>query len=919
MTAGGARYLEAKRLFIEALALPLEQRAGYVELGADGDAALAAEVMQMLKAELTKIDVPEPGVSPHDIRTSVPGYRILSELGRGGMGVVYLAERTADGVVQKLAIKRMLPGFPGTSQDIARFHGERQILATLDHPHIARLVDAGTTTDGSPYFAMEYIEGERIDRYVRKHRLDIRQRMQLIAKVARAVDSAHRHLVVHRDLKPGNILVDAYGEPKLLDFGIAKLLDASTIERHHSATTVGGVQMLTPLYAAPEQVRCEAISTATDVYALGVVIYELLTGLSPYGRSATSSPHFLSHAICEEDPTAPSAAVASSEVDVRFALAPGQLRGDLDAIVLKCLRKQPEARYASMDALVADLEAWATDQPVDARRGSRWYHLQRFARRHWVALGASALIVLLTVAFVIGLGRELNATQVERDRAEAERERAQQVTSFMVKLFSDADPKQAKGESFTVRQALDRGYARVSDAELAEFPATRSHLLREFALIYSRLGDKETSLAAAKQAIALAEPSRQSAPLDFARAQFAAAVAHYERDELEDAARLLSQVLEAADAAGNVILATAALHVQGKVEHGRGNDAKAAQLYLSIEQRLLAKLGQSRLADAVNMPATGDDRELLDSLARSLSSRCTTMRVLAKPREALALCESAVALGNRVWSPSDPAHIPISIELAILHQELGNTEFSLATNREVIRMARRIYGDRHVRVAFPMVNLALDLGELKRKDEALKLMAEAVGIFKEQLGVAHRWYQEALLNQADLMRRSGETVAAIAAYQETLALQREGRSKGSGGMVAITLEGLALAQADAGQKDLAVSSARMALEEYTNVEGDRHPSTIQARIGLAKHLRENAEPAAALAEAERALADIAADEEDAELRATAQFALAQALRAAGQDPARAQELASSALASERKRDPKSAGIVEIEKWLVERR
>ncbi len=342
-------YAAVKRLFLAARAKQPEQREAFLANEAIVDPVLIARVRELLEVDaLTEIDAIAAdapfGEPSGSMPASIAGYRVIEELGRGGMGVVYLAERDREGVRQRVALKRMLVNHAVAPAQLKRFRDERRILAALDHPHIARLLDVGADDAGAPYFAMEYVDGLRIDHYVERHALDARQCVELLLKIARAVASAHQRLVVHRDLKPGNILVDQHSEPKLLDFGIAKLLDESEIESSRAETTGGAV--LTPRYAAPEQVRGEPVSTATDVYALGVVMFELLTGCSPYG-DAVSAPLALPHAICEEDPVAPSVAASRLErsgVRGRPASldrpAPsasaraGRLNSDLDAIVL---------------------------------------------------------------------------------------------------------------------------------------------------------------------------------------------------------------------------------------------------------------------------------------------------------------------------------------------------------------------------------------------------------------------------------------------------------------------------------------------------------------------------------------------------------------------------------------------------------
>lgn len=443
-----------------ALDLPEGERSDWLRGQCGVDAELLAEVEALLALEAVRTPL-DAAVFPQldaEIVPAVPGYRVLRPLAHGGMGQVWLAERDGGGFQQQVAIKRMSLDILRDRDAQARFRMERQILASLDHPNIARLLNGGNTADGQPYLVMEYVEGERIDAWCRAHALDVRGVVELMSRVARALQAAHQQLVVHRDLKPGNVLVDRHGEPKLLDFGIAKLLDGDAFDMTRADTRTGN-QLLTPRYAAPEQVRGDAIGTAADIYAFGVLLYELLSGESPYGDAVNSLR--LPAAVCDEEPRPPSQhlvlrtrrlpSAGHATIDVR------QLRGDLDAIVLKCLRKQPADRYAGMGELIGDLEAWRDGGVVAARRGSHAYQVRRFARRHWFGLAVAAGVLVLTLGFLFQLSRQLEATRIERDRATIERDKADRVTGFMVDLLKNADPSRALGKEVSVRQALDRG------------------------------------------------------------------------------------------------------------------------------------------------------------------------------------------------------------------------------------------------------------------------------------------------------------------------------------------------------------------------------------------------------------------------------------------------------------------------------
>lgn len=384
------RWQRVKALLDSALQHPAEQRAAFLSAACAGDATLRKEVESLVASgdraqDFLEASMPASYGSParHPPERVGP-YRLLSEIAHGGMGAVYLAERTDD--YRKRVAVKLLRSEIGSESVVRRFRQERQILAGLDHPAIARLLDGGTTEDGVPYFVMEHVEGMPVDEYCDSRGLSVRERLGLFQTVCSAVSYAHGKQVVHRDLKPGNILVTADGTPKLLDFGIAKLLASGLAET--DATTTG-LRLMTPAYASPEQVRGDPITVATDVYALGVLLYWLLTGHSPYQVNAEMS-HQLARAICEQEPQAPSTCLGRR--DGR------RLARDLDAITLKALRKEPHRRYASVDEVSDDIRRHLEGRPVTARRGALTYRAGKFVRRKAAAIGAGSAIAVLAVA-----------------------------------------------------------------------------------------------------------------------------------------------------------------------------------------------------------------------------------------------------------------------------------------------------------------------------------------------------------------------------------------------------------------------------------------------------------------------------------------------------------------------------------------
>jgi non-specific serine/threonine protein kinase/serine/threonine-protein kinase len=489
-------------LFAQVVELaPGERQALFTEKAAADEALLSegviAEVESLLRDYQSAEDeslLRQPLVSPEFVEgrgqtlaegQEFEGYRILKLIGEGGMGEVYLAEDAE--LDRKVAIKLVKGGLK-TREVLRRFRNERQILANLQHPNIARLFEAGATPDGLPFFVMEYIEGRPIDGYAGDHSLSVAQRLRLFQAVCSAVSYAHRSLVIHRDIKPGNILVTEEGEPKLLDFGIAKLLrEADAAEQTATATLL---RAMTPEYASPEQVKGEPITTATDVYSLGVLLYELLTGQRPYKLKRRSADE-ITRAICEQEPTKPSSRIAESKSSdaeskenselkerTRFAIRnPKPLRGDLDNIVLKALRKEPERRYASVEQFTEDIRRHLEGLPVRARKDTFSYRASKFIKRHKIGVAAAALVLLTLAGGII-------ATTIEASRAQRRFNEARQLAHSI--LFDYHDEIAALPGSTKVREHLVKDALQYLD-NLSKDVGSDVSLLRELAAGYEKV------------------------------------------------------------------------------------------------------------------------------------------------------------------------------------------------------------------------------------------------------------------------------------------------------------------------------------------------------------------------------------------------------------------------------------------------
>ena len=527
------RWSEIRKVYESAEALAVGERAAYLDVACAEDSDLRDEVESLLGYEkhVGSQFLNEPAVSlvrpgpeedgvPVRIGQRIGVYQIVDEIGRGGMGEVYRATRADGQYDAQVAIKLVRVGM-NTSFILRRFRDERQILASLDHPNIARLLDGGTSDDGVPFLVMELIEGVRIDDYCEQHRLSVSERLELFRQVCSAVQYAHQRLIVHRDLKPSNILVTAEGVPKLLDFGIAKIVDPAT----ESETTLA--RPMTPEYASPEQIRGDVITTATDVYSLGLVLYRLLTGRSPYGSNA-GTPLDWSREITESEPIRPSNLVLrTAGAGVDSSLAKNEvaswredstqklhrrLAGDLDEVVLMTLRKEPERRYGSVQQLSEDIARHLDGLPVAARKGSARYVAGKFLRRHKAAVGATAAVLFVLLGGIVATMRQARIAQRERIRAEKRFDDVREFSNSLIFEIHDA-LQNLPGATPVRKLLLDRAVQYLD--RVAKDAAGSPDLQRELAWGYQRLavvqgngtesnlGDENGAVASDRKALAL--------------------------------------------------------------------------------------------------------------------------------------------------------------------------------------------------------------------------------------------------------------------------------------------------------------------------------------------------------------------------------------------------------------------------------
>jgi serine/threonine protein kinase/TolA-binding protein len=606
------RWERLQDLFSRAVELPEHEREAFIAAETGDDKELKDELLELLACDVGQSTGPLThalgaaiDATTRDRRKALVGrvignYKLASILGHGGTGTVYLGERADRQYSAQVAVK-IVDNAPMHGDLGLRFRAERQILASLNHANIARLLDAGETKEGQPYLVMEYVHGEPVDRYCDRQQLDLTARLKLFLEICNAVQYAHQNLIVHRDLKPANILVTAEGSPKLLDFGIAKLLDTGDAAAMLALTRMND-RLLTPEYASPEQILGRQVTTASDVYALGVVLYELLTGLRPYTVPSSASQLELERSICITDPQRPSTAVKKAmeaaqtvegespiaAIALARCLQPDRLQkrllGDIDAIVMRALRKEPQHRYGSVEQLAADVRRYLSAEPVVARQGNWLYYSQRFVRRHAFGVSAGAFFFLVIVAFAVAMSIQNQRIAAERDRAANESKSAQAVSEFMLDVFSAAEPFKAQGKEITARQLLEQSGMQVR-ADKGMRPEVRARLLASIGRAFRRSGDPERSLSYLEDAVHLRRQMPNSGGLPAAEDMSELAITLRALGDMNGSARVIKEAMALCERIGAQRTPTYAtlLTNRGRVEFASGDVSRSRQ---SFEQAL---------------------------------------------------------------------------------------------------------------------------------------------------------------------------------------------------------------------------------------------------------------------------------------------------------------------------------------------
>lgn len=835
------RWERVEDLFREALELAPEERPHWLLEAAGGDEELRLEVESLLAAdreagwgnddgplerrvregvELMARSTPGSGPgSPVGIGSELEGYELVAELGRGGSSTVYLGVGR-EGVArpERVAVKVLRAEVRSTLAR-RRFILEGEILAGLRHPGIARLLSAGTTPGGRPYFFMEYVEGERLTDHCRRHRLSPADRLRLFRAVCEGVQYAHRNLVVHQDLKPANILVTPAGRPKLLDFGIARLAAGAWEQGREGADaggdlTVTAARRLTPGYASPEQLRGETLTTATDVFSLGVILYELLTDRHPFRRDGQSASE-LEYAILRQDPRSPSAVRRQDRALPRVRSR--RLAGDLDRVVAMALAKEREHRYGSVEQLSEDVRRVLEARPVTARRPTALYRAGRFLSRHWLGVAAALAVLLLLGAFAT-----LTALQGRRANrawtlAEQERRKAEQALAFLVDTFEVAGPDRTRGETVTAREILDHGAERIH-RELADQPELQATLLEATGRVYTQLGLYGRARPLLEEALALQRAT--SLAVDVAAEDADGSSRDRSGDRPEALARTLQTLgdvlqqegdYEAAEAAYREALevrrdrfgerhpkVAESLHDLGDVLQDQGDYASAEELYreaLSQRRELLGERHEDVAESLNNLALLFHERQELDraeplyrralalrrellgsdhpDVAVSLANLAALLHSRGEVEEAEDLFREAIALNERVHGADSAETAPAVQNLALLLKDKGEWDEAERLLRRVLEIEARQFGEEHPNRATNLYHLGLVRRAAGDAESAADFFRRAADLYRRTLPEDHPWISFPLLTLGELLIEEGRAAAAEPLLRESARLREK--------------------------------------------------------------------------------------------------------------------------------------------------
>jgi non-specific serine/threonine protein kinase/serine/threonine-protein kinase len=839
----GENWEKVQELFNAATELAADQQEAFLSNACGADHRLLAEVHSLLAAQRNPGNPSESPLPPATAEMRVPAaigpYRLVRKLGEGGMGQVWLAEQTSP-FRRQVAIKFVRPGiFSGSL--LQRFQWERQSLAMMDHPAIAKVFEGGSTPAGEPYLVMEYVPGLPITDYCDAKKLTIPERLQLFIRACEGVQHAHQKAIVHRDLKPANILVveiDGHAMPRVIDFGLAKtlaLIDDETVQQTHAGGLLG-----TPGYMSPEQADSgtEDVDTRTDVYSLGVILYVLLTGFLPF--EVKGKPvHEVLRLLREQDPPRPSTRIETEKDTASQAAArgtaPGQLRpvlkGDLDWIVMKALEKDRERRYQTPLELAADIRRYLNNEPIVARPISATYRLKKYVRRHRVGAAFAVAMALVLVSFTVMQARQLRRTTRERDRAD-------RVTEYMANMFKVSDPGEARGNTITAREVLDKA-SRDIDSGLTQDPELQAQMMVLMSRVYVSLGLYSRAETLARQAVAIRNRVLGPEHPQTLEAMDALEWAISEQRKTKEAEKLEQETLA----------------IRRRVLGNEDPNTARSMVYLAWS---LQEEGRYAEAEALQRPALATRRRFLgpehqDTLV-SMRDLAISLEMTGRLEEAEKLLRDALEIRRRVLGNDHPDTLAFMNNLAFALRREKRYPEAEKLLREALDTQRHVLGNDHPGTAAALSGLALTLVYQHRYPEAEKLYREAVDISSRAVGIDHPLTVQAMNNLAMTLEREGRHSDAEILFRKVIDV--EGRVSDKllpANVVPSTLTELGWTLAREGHYAEAEKWMREAIEKAVHLLGPESPSAAEAVYGLACIEALSGRPDAALGDLKHAV------------------------------------------------------------------
>jgi non-specific serine/threonine protein kinase/serine/threonine-protein kinase len=767
-----AQWQKVKELFAAALERDPAQRDEFLREVCGPDNSLRTEIESLLSAhvrsdELSQLPLTTELLAEPQTPKSIGPYLLIKKIGEGGMGQVWLAEQTAP-LHRQVALKLIRTGMYDDST-LRRFQAERQSLAIMDHPAIAKVFDAGATPDGRPYFVMEYVPGEPITAYCDRKKLKIRERLELFVKVCEGAQHAHQKAIIHRDLKPANILVvdpDGKPVPRIIDFGLAKADAPGAGETLF--TGLGGF-IGTPGYMSPEQTDPGVldVDTRTDVYSLGVVLYELLTGLLPFDtREWKKKPlHEVLRHLREQDPLRPSTRVeteresSTTAADLR-GTEPKQLanllHGDLDWIAMKALEKDRARRYGTPLDLAADIGRYLNNEPVVARPASAGYRVQKYVRRHRFAVGVAAGLLILLAGFAVMQAVQLRRIARERDRAARERDRANRISDFMTGMFKVSDPSEARGNSVTAREILDKASNNINTG-LASDPEIQAQMTAAMGKVYGNLGLYSRAQSLLQQTVDVRRRALGSDNSDTLKAQTELAWIFRLEGHYAQAETLLRQTLDA----------------QKRVLGPDNPDTIKSTSNLAV---VLSDEGHYPEAEAAFREVYDSRRRVLgpgnpDTII-SMNNLATILFNQHRYADAEKLYREVLDIRRRSLGPEHPYTLLSMNNLAVILHSEGNYAEAEKLKRETLEIRQRVLGPEHPDTLLSMSNLADTLMKLQNYHEAETLLRQALEIQRRVLGPEHPQTLTSMTNLAEALRSEGDYAQAEKLLRQALEIQR---------------------------------------------------------------------------------------------------------------------------------------------------